>query len=55
MREMQIQGKRRRKFRVTTDSDHTLPISGNILDRKFTIGMPNKAWVADISVPQEAA
>jgi len=49
MREMQIQGKRRRKFRVTTDSDHTLPISGNILDRKFTIGMPNKAWVADIT------
>jgi len=49
MREMQIQGKRRRKFRVTTDSDHTLPISGNILDRKFTIGMPNKARVADIT------
>jgi len=49
MREMQIQGKRRRKFPVTTDSDHTLPISGNILDRKFTIGMPNKAWVADIT------
>jgi putative transposase len=49
MREMQIQGKRRRKFRVTTDSDHTLPISENILDRKFTIGMPNKAWVADIT------
>lgn len=49
MREMQIQGKRRRKFRVTTDSDHTLPISGNILDRKFTLGTPNKAWVADIT------
>ena len=49
MREMQIQGKRRRKFRVTTDSDHTLPISGNILDRKFTLGTPNKAWLADIT------
>jgi putative transposase len=49
MREMQIQGKRRRKFRVTTDSYHTLPISGNILDRKFTPGTPNKAWVADIT------
>ena len=44
-----IQGKRKRTFRVTTDSDPGFPTTGNILDRKFTIGMPNKAWVADIT------
>ncbi len=49
MREHKIQGKRKRKFRATTDSNHNFPISGNVLDRKFTVEMPNRAWVADIT------
>ena len=49
MREHQIQGKRKRKFRVTTDSNHNFPVSKNILDRKFTVETPDKAWVTDIT------
>jgi len=49
MRENKIQAKRKRKFRATTDSKHNFPVSGNILDRKFDIESPNKAWTADIT------
>jgi putative transposase len=44
-----IQAKRRRRFRVTTDSKHADPIVPNILDRKFTAEAPNLAWVADVT------
>ncbi len=49
MRENRIQGKQKRKFRVTTDSKHNFPISPNVLNREFAVKMPNKAWVADIT------
>ena len=49
MREHRIQGKRKRKFRVTTDSNHNFPVSKNILDRKFSVETQDKAWVADIT------
>jgi putative transposase len=41
--------KQKRKFRVTTDSKHTLPIAPNHLNRKFAVDAPNKAWVTDIT------
>lgn len=41
--------KQKRRFKATTDSRHTLPISPNILDRQFTVSAPNKAWVTDIT------
>jgi len=39
----------KRKFRVTTDSKHCLPIAKNVLDRNFTTTEPDRAWVADIT------
>jgi putative transposase len=41
--------KQKRKFRVTTDSRHSLPIAPNLLNREFTVSAPNKAWVTDIT------
>lgn len=41
--------KRRRKFKVTTDSKHKLPVAPNLLDRNFKVDRPNRAWVSDIS------
>lgn len=38
-----------RKFRVTTDSKHKLPIAPNLLNRQFDQNAPNKVWVADIT------
>jgi putative transposase len=49
MRENGLRGKRRRKFRHTTDSDHALPVAPNTLARDFTADAPNEAWVTDIT------
>lgn len=39
----------KRKFRVTTDSKHKLPIAPNLLNRQFSPSAPNQVWVADIT------
>jgi len=39
----------KRKFRVTTDSEHDLPVAENILARDFTALQPNEKWVSDIT------
>lgn len=47
-----LQAKQRRKFRVTTNSRHDLPIAENVLDRKFSVvenPAPDRAWVSDIT------
>lgn len=41
--------KQKRKFKATTDSNHTLPVAPNLLDRQFAVVAPNKAWVTDIT------
>ena len=38
-----------RKFKATTDSNHTFNIAPNLLDRDFTAGQPNQKWAGDIS------
>jgi transposase InsO family protein len=49
MRRQGLRSKVARKFRVTTDSNHTLAASPNLLDRNFDIGQPNKVWASDIT------
>ena len=44
-----IRAKGRRRFKVTTDSRHDLPISPNLLNREFTVAEPDKVWVGDIT------
>ena len=39
----------KKKFRVTTDSKHSLPIAENLLNRQFAQTAPNQVWVADIT------
>jgi transposase InsO family protein len=39
----------RRRFKVTTDSDHNLPIAPNLLNREFATEAPNRVWVGDIT------
>ena len=38
-----------KRFKVTTDSKHNLPISPNLLKRKFDVDQPNMVWVSDIT------
>jgi transposase InsO family protein len=42
MRENGIVVERTRKFKATTDSDHTFNIAPNLLDRDFTADRPNQ-------------
>jgi transposase InsO family protein len=49
MRNEHLQARTRRKFRVTTDSSHGLPVAPNLLNRDFTASAPNRKWVADIT------
>jgi len=39
----------KRKYRITTQSKHDLPVAGNVLNREFNPGQPDQAWVADIT------
>jgi putative transposase len=48
-REPGLRCRQKRKFRVTTDSRHNLPIAPNLLDRQFAVSAPNRAWVTDIT------
>lgn len=49
MRENGIVVERTRKFKATTDSDHTFNIAPNLLDRDFMAERPNQKWAGDIS------
>jgi putative transposase len=44
-----IRCKQIKKFKATTDSNHTLPVAENLLDQDFTVEFPNEAWVSDIT------
>jgi putative transposase len=49
MRENGIAAKQKKKYKATTDSNHTLPVAPNILERDFEASGPNQKWLADIS------
>ena len=49
MRAAGLRSKVKRKFKVTTDSKHNLPVAPNVLKRDFKPDSENKAWAQDIT------
>jgi transposase InsO family protein len=49
MRKYEITARPLRRFVVTTDSRHTLPVAPNRLEQKSTAERPNTHWFADIT------
>jgi putative transposase len=49
MRENDLVARTRRRFRTTTESNHSFPIAPNVLKRNFTALGPDQAWVTDIT------
>lgn len=49
MKNMGIKASTKKKFIVTTDSNHDYPIAPNIVDRNFNVERPNEVWVSDIT------
>ena len=41
--------RRKKKYKVTTGSNHKLPISPNLLARKFSVSAPDRVWVSDMT------
>jgi transposase InsO family protein len=44
-----VAAKQKKKFKVTTDSKHNLPVAPNLLDRQFEVKEPDMVYVADIT------
>ena len=49
MQEAGVAARQRRRWRHTTDSEHSLPVAPNLLSRQFMVAEPNRVWVADIT------
>lgn len=49
MRKCDLKARRKRRYRVTTDSKHNFPVAKNLLDRQFISAGPNQVWASDIT------
>lgn len=49
MQQQGIRARGKRKFKVTTDSNHSLPVAPNLLGRDFSPATRNAAWTSDIT------
>jgi putative transposase len=49
MRLAGLRSRRRRRYRLTTQSGHSRPTAPNFLARRFSAAAPNQKWVTDIT------
>ncbi len=49
MKEAKVQVKRRKKYKVTTNSNHKQPVFENVLNRKFDVDQADRAYVGDVT------
>ena len=47
MQEDGLKARARKRYRLTTMSDHDQPVAANLLDRQFEAEVPNQRWVGD--------
>lgn len=48
-KELGLRCKQKRKYKATTNSNHSLPVAPNLLNQCFEATTPNQIWVADIT------
>jgi len=49
MKKAGVSAKQRKKFKITTDSKHNLPVAPNLLNRNFNVDRPDAVWCSDIT------
>ncbi|MCO6510044.1 MAG: IS3 family transposase [Aridibacter famidurans] len=49
MEEARLEVRKKKRYKVTTDSGHALPVAPNLLERKFDIEETDRVWTGDIT------
>ena len=49
MREAGIRVRRKRRFKATTESKHSMPVATSLLARNITPPSPDKVWTGDVT------
>ena len=49
MRDLGLKAKAPRRYKVTTNSRHSVPVAPNVLNRQFDVDQPDRVWTADIT------
>ena len=49
MREAGVKARQRRKYKVTTNSDHQQPVFENLVNREFDVAEPDQVYAADVT------
>ncbi|MCU7882367.1 MAG: hypothetical protein KZQ66_04810 [Candidatus Thiodiazotropha sp. (ex Lucinoma aequizonata)] len=49
MREGAVSVKQRKKYKVTTNSNHKQPVFENLLERRFDVAQTDQAYAADVT------
>lgn len=49
MKQAGLKARHKRRYKVTMDSKHSLPVAPNLLNRAFDTVRPDQVWTTDIS------
>jgi len=49
MKEAGVKAKQRRKYKVTTNSNHQQPVFDNLINREFEVAQPDQVYAADVT------
>jgi transposase InsO family protein len=49
MKELGLRSRTVKKYKATTNSSHSLPVSENLLNQQFVAQAPNQVWMADMT------
>ena len=49
MRALKLVARKKRKYKVTTQSNHNYSVATNLLERQFNVEQPATVWVSDIT------
>lgn len=49
MKQAGLKARHKRRYKVTTDSKHSLPVAPNLLNRQFAVEKPDQVWTTDIT------